>query len=116
VPLLYFAGSVIRDRGEEPTYDGRLWVVDPDDLFGPDGGPQDPEPYVFAAVEDAGDAATLARLLNDGEMMKAQRDALLSACLEARVHLTGTLRGLPMDPDHLARTLDAALKLARRQS
>lgn len=35
--------------------------------------------------------------------------------MEARAYLTGTLRGLRMDPEHLAKTLDDALALARKE-
>jgi hypothetical protein len=116
MPLQYFVGSVIRDRGEEPTYDGFLWCVDPDDVLGPDGGPRDPEPVRFAAVGEPEEAETLARLLNDAEAVKAQRDALRDACEEAQSYVTGVQRGLRMDPEHLQRTLAAALALARRPS
>jgi hypothetical protein len=71
---------------------------------------------IAGAAYQIADACLLARRGGVDPLFAAieQRDALLAACEEARVHLTGTLRGLVMDPEHLARTLDAALELARR--
>jgi hypothetical protein len=106
VPLLYFVGSAIRDRGSEPVYDGFLWCVDPDDLLGPGGGPRDPEPVRFAAVGEPEEAETLARILNDVEAIKAQRDALAS-CLKNLWEWQKTCQELL--PDGLAEQIQNAL-------
>jgi hypothetical protein len=118
MPLLYFVGSVIRDRGEDPVYDGYLWCVDPDDVLGPDGGPRDPEPVRFAAVGEPEEAETLARLLNDRELIKAQRDALLDACEEGvRMRSTPIVDDdFPLMRDRFDRLAAEALALARRPS